>query len=101
NLGNDRTVTLMEMIGGLESALGVTATIERHPEQPGDVPQTWASLEKARRMLGYDPRTNYADGVRRFASWIEGVHAASEVSCDLRRVYVALAEGLDTVPVPC
>ena len=63
----------MEMIGGLEKVLGVTATIERHPEQPGDVPQTWASLEKARRMLGYDPRTNYADGVRRFASWLEGV----------------------------
>jgi len=51
--------------GGLELALGVTATIERHQEQPGDVPQTWASLEKARRMLGYDPRTNYADGVKR------------------------------------
>jgi len=80
NLGNDRTVTLMEMIGGLELALGVTATIERHQEQPGDVPQTWASLEKARRMLGYDPRTNYADGVKRFASWLEGIRAPSEMS---------------------
>jgi UDP-glucuronate 4-epimerase len=80
NLGNDRTVTLMEMIGGLEQTLGVTARIERQPEQPGDVPQTWASLEKARRMLGYDPKTNYADGVRRFASWLEGVRAPSEVS---------------------
>ena len=70
----------MEMIGGLEQTLGVTAMIEWHPEQPGDVPQTWASLEKARRMLGFDPRTNYADGVRRFASWLESVRAPSEVS---------------------
>jgi UDP-glucuronate 4-epimerase len=73
NLGNDRTITLMEMIGGLEQAFGVKATIERHPEQPGDVPQTWASLEKARRMLNYRPQTNYADGVRRFAAWLGSV----------------------------
>src|SRR5438552_3385608 len=44
NLGNDRTVTLMEMVGEIENALGVTAKIDRQPEQPGDVPQTWASL---------------------------------------------------------
>jgi UDP-glucuronate 4-epimerase len=80
NLGNDRTVTLTDMIAGLEKALGITAKIERHPEQPGDVPQTWASLEKARRILGYDPRTNYADGVRQFASWLDSVRAPSEVS---------------------
>lgn len=75
NLGNDRTVTLMEMIGGLEVALGVAATIDRQPEQAGDVPQTWASLEKARRVLGYEPGTSYADGVKRFASWLESVRA--------------------------
>ena len=80
NLGNDRTISLTEMIGGLEGALGVTAKIERHPEQPGDVPQTWASLEKARRVLGYEPGRAYADGVRRFVSWLEGVRAPSEVS---------------------
>jgi UDP-glucuronate 4-epimerase len=78
NLGNDRTVTLMEMITGLEKALGVTARIERQPEQPGDVPQTWASLEKARRVLGYQPVTSYEDGVKRFASWLEGVRSVSD-----------------------
>jgi UDP-glucuronate 4-epimerase len=57
----------------------VTATIERYPEQPGDVPQTWASLEKARRVLGYEPETSYANGVRRFVSWLEGVRPPSEV----------------------
>jgi UDP-glucuronate 4-epimerase len=70
NLGNSRTVTLQEMISGLEQALQMTAYIERQPEQPGDVPQTWASVDKARRLLGYEPKTSYADGVARFIEWL-------------------------------
>jgi UDP-glucuronate 4-epimerase len=70
NLGNSHTVTLSEMIQGLEAALGVSARIERLPEQPGDVPQTWASTEKAARLLGYAPTTSYQDGVRRFTEWL-------------------------------
>ncbi|MEQ1895774.1 MAG: GDP-mannose 4,6-dehydratase [Vicinamibacterales bacterium] len=70
NLGNDRTITLDEMIAELERALGVKATIERLPLQPGDVPQTWASIEKARTLLGYEPSTPFAVGVRRFAEWL-------------------------------
>ena len=69
NLGNNRTVTLSEMIAGLEAALGKRARIERLPEQPGDVPQTWASTEKAHRLLGYTPTTSYVEGVRRFVEW--------------------------------
>ena len=74
-LGNNRTITLTEMIGGLEVALGITARIERLPEQPGDVPQTWADLEKARALLGYQPRTSYQDGVRCFVEWMNSVSA--------------------------
>ena len=70
NLGNTHTVTLSEMIAGLERALGVSARIERHPEQPGDVPQTWANVDKARALLGYNPSTPYRDGVTRFAAWL-------------------------------
>jgi UDP-glucuronate 4-epimerase len=69
NLGNTRTVQLSEMIAGLERATGVTATIERHPEQPGDVPQTWANVDKARALLGYSPTTPYDKGVTRFVEW--------------------------------
>jgi UDP-glucuronate 4-epimerase len=62
NLGNNQTVSLLEMIAGLENALGMSADLEWLPEQPGDVPQTWANIEKARALLGYDPRTPYAEG---------------------------------------
>jgi UDP-glucuronate 4-epimerase len=66
NLGNNKTVSLREMIEGLEQALGMPANIEWLPEQPGDVPRTWANVDKARRLLGYEPRTHFAAGVKRF-----------------------------------
>ena len=69
NLGNSDTVTLVEMIRALEEALGKQATIDWQPEQPGDVPQTWANVTKARDLLGYEPRTPFRDGMRRFAAW--------------------------------
>jgi len=74
NLGNNNTVSLLEMIRGLEAALNQKATIEWLPDQPGDVPQTWANIDKARRLLGYEPRMTYADGVRQFVDWL---HAPS------------------------
>jgi UDP-glucuronate 4-epimerase len=70
NLGNNQTVTLREMIAGIEDALDIRARLETLPEQPGDVPQTWANVEKAQRLLGYRPTTTYADGVRKFARWL-------------------------------
>lgn len=70
NLGNDGTVTLCQMIGRLEQVLGVSAIVERYSEQPGDVPQTWASLEKARAFLGYQPSTTFAEGIDRFSEWL-------------------------------
>jgi UDP-glucuronate 4-epimerase len=73
NLGNTQTVSLREMIAGLERALGVTATLTVMPEQPGDVPTTWASIDKARALLGYAPTTSYEEGVAEFAKWLTRV----------------------------
>ena len=70
NVGNNQTIQLYELVESLEQALGVEAQIERRPEQPGDVPQTWADLTKARRLLGYDPQTSIADGLARFTAWL-------------------------------
>jgi len=68
NLGNNTTVSLNEMIATLETALGVRARIDRLPDQPGDVPQTWASIEKAHSLLGYTPLTPFARGVEAFVA---------------------------------
>jgi UDP-glucuronate 4-epimerase len=73
NLGNNQTVTLIEMIRGIEEAMGMRATIDWQPEQPGDVPQTWANVAKARDLLGYQPKTPFTEGIRRFAEWYRRV----------------------------
>ncbi len=72
NLGESRTVELRELIALLESELGRKAVVERQPAQPGDVPQTFADVSKARRLLGYDPQTPIEEGVRRFVEWFKG-----------------------------
>ena len=69
NLGESRTVELSELIQLLEKELDTHATIDRQPPQPGDVPQTFADISKARALLGYDPKTQIEDGLRRFVEW--------------------------------
>jgi UDP-glucuronate 4-epimerase len=72
NLGNDRTISLAEMVQTLEDALGKKAIIDQQPEQPGDVPQTWADISKTRKLLGYQPSTTFKEGVEKFAEWLRG-----------------------------
>ena len=69
NLGESRTVALRELIALLEKELGATAKIDRQPLQPGDVPQTYADITKARRLLGYNPKTEIEEGLHRFVEW--------------------------------
>lgn len=69
NLGESRTVELRELISLLEKELDTHAVIEWQPPQPGDVPQTFADIEKARRLLGYNPQTQIEEGIHRFVKW--------------------------------
>ena len=69
NLGESRTVELNELISLLEKELDTHATIDRQPPQPGDVPQTFAEISKARALLGYDPKTQIEEGLHRFVEW--------------------------------
>ena len=70
NLGNNRTISLSEMVAALEETLETRATLQRLPEQLGDVPQTWASVEKANRLLDYEPATSFREGLVKFAGWL-------------------------------
>jgi UDP-glucuronate 4-epimerase len=69
NLGESRTVELRELIALLERELDTHAIIDRQSPQPGDVPQTFADIGKARRLLSYNPQTQIEEGARRFVQW--------------------------------
>lgn len=43
--------------------------VERKPEQPGDVPKTYADVTRARELLGYAPHTRIAEGIRKTVAW--------------------------------
>lgn len=75
NLGESRTTRLDVLVDTLARALGVTPTIRREPDQPGDVPITFADVSKARERLGYTPSVAIEEGIARFAEWFrrEGV----------------------------
>ncbi|MDX6766969.1 MAG: SDR family NAD(P)-dependent oxidoreductase [Candidatus Methylacidiphilales bacterium] len=71
NLGESRTVELRELIRLIETALGRKAQICHKPEQPGDVPITFANIDKSRRVLGYDPHIQIEEGITRFVDWFK------------------------------
>jgi UDP-glucuronate 4-epimerase len=72
NLGNSHPVDLNTLIRTLECSLGKKALIEALPEQPGDVPITYADISKAQRLLGYAPKTSFQQGIDEFVSWYRG-----------------------------
>ena len=69
NLGENQTTSLAELITLIEAALGKKADIRRLPEQPGDVPLTYADISKAGKRLGYSPTTAIAEGIPKFVEW--------------------------------
>src|SRR5438876_6335480 len=69
NLGESQTVQLKDLIAAIETALGKKAKIHRLSEQPGDMPLTCADISKARKLLGYNPKTKFEDGLPRFVDW--------------------------------
>ncbi len=73
NLGNSEPVELSELISIIEEAMGRRARIEQLPEQPGDVPVTYADIRKAMRLLGYDPQFPIRQGIARFVEWFREV----------------------------
>jgi len=69
NLGESRTTPLRHLIDALGEALGTQPLIVGMPTQPGDVEITYANIDKAKRMLGYDPSATLEFGLQEFVTW--------------------------------
>lgn len=76
NIGESRPVRLDRLIEVIEEALGKKAVIQRLPEQPGDVPRTYADVSLAGELLDYQPSMEIEEGVRRFVEWYRSEQAA-------------------------
>jgi len=70
NLGESRPITVNDLVGKIEEALGKNATKEFLPAQPGDVERTYADVTKAVEQLGYKPQTTIEAGLARFVEWL-------------------------------
>jgi nucleoside-diphosphate-sugar epimerase len=71
NLGNNQPVELKVLVDELKIAAKREVQIQRLPMQPGDVDITYADIEKAKKLLGYQPNTSIRDGLKKFMDWYE------------------------------
>ena len=71
NLGNSETTQLRSLIELIGEKMGIEPKIDQKPEQPGDVPITYADISKTKKMLDYDPQVSIEEGVRRFVEWFK------------------------------
>ena len=69
NLGNSSPVSLKEMINTIGQAIGVEPKIKQLPMQPGDVDRTFADISKAKKLIGYNPKTSFKEGIENFVEW--------------------------------
>jgi len=71
NLGSDSPFKLMDILGKIESLLGKKANIEWHETAPADVKATWADINKAGSLLGWEPQVGIDEGLAACVDWYE------------------------------
>jgi UDP-glucuronate 4-epimerase len=84
NLGNHRSEELMSVIEIIENELGMKAEKEMLPMQPGDIPESYADIERARKKLGFEPKTNVSVGVPNFVRWLSAHPELAKVAAGSR-----------------
>ena len=76
NIGNSNKVRLLDFVEAIEDCLGKKAIRNYMPMQTGDVPATWADASLLHALTGYQPKTNFREGIARFVEWYVGYRAA-------------------------
>jgi len=72
NLGSQHPYQLLDLIAGIEKVTGIKAKVNHIEMQAGDVPKTYANIEKAKSFLGYEVSTNLEEGIKAFLDWKAG-----------------------------
>ncbi len=71
NLGNSQPIMLEDFISEIEKATGKKAKKEYVDMPKGDVPKTFADITKAKKLLGYEPKTDIRKGIGEFVKWFK------------------------------
>lgn len=80
NLGGHETITINELLQSIETRLGKKAVVEFIPRHPADADANWANVDKARRILGWEPQVSLDDGITALVNWyLENRNWASQV----------------------
>ncbi len=69
NIGNSSPVSLKEMINVIGKTLKIEPKIKQLPMQLGDVDKTYADITKAKKLIGYEPKITFEEGIKRFINW--------------------------------
>lgn len=69
NLGNSNPITLLDVINTIGKILNKNPIIETLNMQPGDVEKTFADISKAKRLINYEPKTTFEEGIKKFIKW--------------------------------
>ncbi len=69
NLGNNHPISLSELIKTLENTFNLKVELKYEMKQPGDVDITYADVSKAKALLDFQPKIQFKEGIKKFASW--------------------------------
>ena len=70
NLGNSSPISLNEMINVIGKKLNIIPKIRKFSMQPGDVERTYADVTKARKLIGYEPKVSFEEGIEKYINWL-------------------------------
>lgn len=71
NLGSDRPIALNDAIKVIEQTVGKNSKVQYGSKHPADVAETWANIDKAKRLLGWRPSTTFEEGIEQAVKWYQ------------------------------
>jgi UDP-glucuronate 4-epimerase len=71
NLGGHEVITINDLITLIEDVVGKKAIVEHGPAVLADMRSNWADVRKAGELLGWKPKVDLREGVKRLAEWYE------------------------------
>ncbi|MFC1613107.1 GDP-mannose 4,6-dehydratase [Patescibacteria group bacterium] len=74
NLGSGKSIELEKIINLIEHKLGKQAKKKYMPMYEGDLSATWADIEKAKKLLDYEPKISIEEGIEKFVDWYKGYY---------------------------